>query len=107
MMEKDAVVVVIDYQALKGRGDEARRELAALIAEVVAREPHCLGIRLHRQADDDTRFLLYELWTDREAYTGPHMQTPHLRAFREKAPEFFAGPPTITYWRLTDDLVRR
>jgi quinol monooxygenase YgiN len=105
-MHNNPVVVVITYQAQSGKGDIALQALAALIAEVVEKEPACLGIRLHQQTDDDTRFLLYELWTDRAAYSGPHMQTLHIRTFIEKAGGFMAGAPEIVFWQLTDDRVR-
>lgn len=103
-MSDSPIAVVIHYQALPGKGGEARRELAALIAEVVRREPACLAIRLHQDQDDETNILLYEEWTDRESYTGPHMRTPHITAFISKAPTFMAGPPTITFWSIADEV---
>lgn len=105
-MAEKPVIVVISYRAQPGKGDRARLELTALVKEVVAREPDCLGIRLHQGSEDETRILLYEQWTSREAYTGPHMQTPHLSAFRTRAREFFAGPPTIEFWQLVEDTAR-
>ncbi len=102
-MSTEPIVVTIHYKAQPGQHERARTELRALIQEVVASEPDCLGIRLHVDADDATRLMLYERWTSQAAYTGPHMQTPHLVAFIAKAREFLAGPPLIEYWRLTDD----
>ena len=104
-MTEEPVVVVIRYQAQLGRGERASTELRALIREVIAREPDCLGIRLHTDAGDPTRVLLYERWTSQAAYAGPHLQTPHLGAFIAKAGEFLAGPPVIEYWHLMDDVV--
>lgn len=106
-MAEDPVIVVIRYEARPGQGDRAEAELRALVREVVAREPDCLGIRLHADHDDRTRFLLYETWTSRAAYAGPHMKTPHLTSFIARAGALFAGPPTIEYWSLTDDLAAR
>jgi quinol monooxygenase YgiN len=100
------VVVVITYQTLPGKSGEARRELASLIAEVVAREPDCLAIRMHQDSDDETRLMLYEEWTSREAFAGPHMQTPHITRFINRAPAFFAGAPATVYWQITGDLRR-
>ncbi len=100
-MATSSVTVTISYQAQPGQGSRARDELTALIAEVVAKESDCLGIRLYQDPDDDTRILLYEQWTSREAYAGPHMQTPHIGAFIAIAREFLAGPPTIAYWNLS------
>jgi quinol monooxygenase YgiN len=43
--------------------------------------------------------LLIEEWTSEAAYTGPHMQTPHLQAFIGRAGAFLAGPPDIRILR--------
>jgi len=93
------VTVVIHYRAQSGKGAAARALLAPLIRTVLAREPDCLGITTLQDAADDTRLMLYERWTSQEAYTGPHMQTPHLQAFIREAAGVFAGPPEISFWR--------
>jgi quinol monooxygenase YgiN len=98
-MSTEAVTVVITYQARPGLADAACRELATLITTVVAEEPACRGIRLHRDSANPHRLLLIEEWTSEAAYTGPHMQTPHLQAFIGRAGGFFAGPPEIHFWR--------
>jgi quinol monooxygenase YgiN len=105
-MAGEPVVVVITYQSQPGQSARTLSELRALVGTVVATEPDCGGIRIHHNPDDDTRVLLYERWSSREAYLGPHMQTPHLGAFMARAREFLAGPPTIEFWRLDDDITR-
>lgn len=97
-MVAPGITVIIRYQSLPGKAEVARGELSGLMATVVAREPDCLGIRLHQDRSDETLFLLYENWTDQAAYVGPHMQTPHLQEFIARAPGFLAGPPDITFW---------
>ena len=96
-MPGDRVIVLIEYRALPGREAGALRELAALVATVVEKEPDCSGIEVLRDMDDGTRIVLYERWSSREAYTGPHMRTPHILEFIGKAADFMAGPPTITF----------
>jgi len=103
-MTPHPVVVTIRYQAQPGQEQRTRAALSTLIATVVANEPDCLGIRLHQDPDDASRILLYERWQSRESYTGPHMDTPHLRAFMLAARELLAGPPTIEHWALVDDV---
>ncbi|MEO7359237.1 MAG: antibiotic biosynthesis monooxygenase [Gemmatimonadaceae bacterium] len=100
------VTVVIGYQSQPERSKQLHDELSALIAEVVAREVDCLGIQLLVHADDHTQILLYELWTSREAFTGPHMQTAHIGAFMAKARDFLAGAPSIAFWHLSADVHR-
>ena len=92
------VVVLIRYRTQEGKEYEAARELAALIGTVTATEPACLGITMLRADGDASQILLHESWVDKESYQGPHMQTPHIRAFIERAPDFFTGPPEISFW---------
>ncbi|HET8632605.1 MAG TPA: putative quinol monooxygenase [Gemmatimonadales bacterium] len=98
-MSKDDVTVVIRYEAKPGMADTAARELTTLINTVVKEEPACRGIWLHQDTGTPEKLLLVEHWTSQEAYTGPHMQTPHITAFVGRALEFLAGPPEITFWR--------
>jgi quinol monooxygenase YgiN len=98
-MQKTDVTVIIRYEAKPGMSERAVRELSELIGTVVQEEPACRGIWLHQDTGTPEKLLLVEHWTSQEAYTGPHMQTPHLTAFVERAFEFLAGPPEITFWR--------
>ncbi|HEX6850129.1 MAG TPA: antibiotic biosynthesis monooxygenase [Candidatus Polarisedimenticolaceae bacterium] len=99
-MNHALTTVIIRYRTLPDRHEEAIRELSALVATVVAKESDCKGIRILQDASDPTMLLLDELWTSREAYLGPHLQTPHLLAFKAKAAQWFAGPPEISFWTL-------
>lgn len=101
-MAAQPTAVTVVYRAQPGQQERTRRELAALIA-LAAAERGCLGIRLHEDADDGTRFLLYERWADRDSYFGEHMRTPHLQAFIQRAGEFLAGPPELTAWQQLDE----
>lgn len=97
-MAADPITVLIRYQARPGKEDDALALLSELIATVVREEPDCLGIELLTYESDRGRILLYESWTSREAYLGPHFQTPHLKAFIEAAPASFAEAPDIAFW---------
>lgn len=105
-MSAAGVIVVIEYQARASEIEAARAALQQLIEVVVREEPNCFGIRLHQGTDDPARILLWEAWTDQAAFTGPHMETPHLTAFRARAPELFIGPPTVSFWVQQSDVVR-
>ena len=97
-MTTDSVIVLIYYRALPGREELAARELSSLIATVVAEEPACSGITMFQDAADPSHILLHERWTSRDAYLGPHMQTPHIQDFKRRAGELMAGPPDISFW---------
>jgi len=93
------VTVIIEYRTLPDSVAPAFAEIEGLIRTVVASEPDCHGIRLLQDTQDPTRMLLYEEWSSREAYFGPHLLTAHLCAFKAKAPSLFAGPPVIHVWQ--------
>lgn len=98
-MSDDTVTVLIQFEARPGMGDTARRALADLVSTVLERESDCHSIEIHQGLDDPDQLFNIERWTSREAYEGPHMQTPHLQAFIEASDEFLVGPPEITFWR--------
>ena len=97
-MSRSPITVLIVYQAQPGKADAALGALTRLVETVVSDEPACLGITIHQDVSDPNRILLNEDWLDKASYVGPHMQTPHIRAFIQAAPELFAGPPDISFW---------
>ena len=97
-MNASDVFVIINYRALPDREARALQELSDLVAVVRAAEPDCRGITIVHGAADPGRIMLIERWTSREAYLGPHLHTPHIQAFKQRAVEFADGPPEITFW---------
>ena len=102
-MRADPIVVLIEFKIQPGKGSLATQVMTSLIATVRREEPACAGITMIRDAAAPSRVLLYELWPDRDSYLGPHMETPHIKAFKAQGAELFAGPPEITFW----DIVSR
>ena len=97
-MNSSGVHVLIRYQAKPGCESAALRELTALVSVVRAAEPDCTGITIVGSEDQIGHIVLIETWTSREAYAGPHLQTPHIQDFIKRSGSFMAGPPEITYW---------
>ncbi len=95
------VSIVITYQTYPHTIEAGHQALADLIRLVVAKETDCLQIRIHQDTADPSKIMLWEEWTSEEAFRGPHMTTPHLTAFRERARELYVGPPELTFWRET------
>jgi quinol monooxygenase YgiN len=91
--------IVIACQIDPSKIEVARREIAAIIATVVAKEPACRGIYLHEDMDNPNRLVLIEYWDSKETFTGPHMQTPHMQAFLQRATRFLANAPEFRYCR--------
>ncbi len=101
MTGHSAVTVVITGKIKPDKLDLARTALEAVIPEVIAKEPACHGIRVHEDPNDPCRLLIIEKWDSVEDFTGPHMQTPHQKAFFAKAQLFLDGDADFTFWRET------
>jgi quinol monooxygenase YgiN len=97
-MSAEPIVVLIAFRIQPGRESLATQVMASLIATVRREEPACSGITMIRDAANPLRVLLYELWPDRDSYMGPHMETPHIKAFKAQAGELFTGAPEISFW---------
>ena len=93
-MTPEQVVAVARVKAREGAGEELKRELLSTL--VLSRaEPGNIEFVIHRGVDDASVFVSYERWASREDLNR-HLQTPHLKAFMEKAGELLAAPPEIT-----------
>lgn len=101
MTAHSAVTVVITGKIKPDKLAIARAALEAVIPEVIAKEPACHGIRVHEDPSDPSRLLIIEQWDSVEAFTGPHMQTPHQQAFFAQAQDFLDGEADFTFWRET------
>ena len=97
-MHADPIVVLIEFRIRPGTESLATQVMTSLIATVRREEPACSGITMIRDAADPSRILLYELWPDRYSYMGPHMETPHIKAFKAKGGELFTDAPHISFW---------
>lgn len=95
----NSVTVAITCAIQADKLEIARRELAAVIKTVLANEPACHGIRVHEDPESQRHLLIIEHWDSEEAFTGPHMQTAHMQAFRLTAEEFLDGAPKFAFWR--------
>ena len=71
-------VILAQWQAKPGEA-EAVAALLARVAEAVRRdEPGCRHYAPHRDAADDHRFVIYEVYDDEAAFLA-HQQAPHFR----------------------------
>ena len=50
-------------------------------------EPGCLRFDVHRDNDDPTHFLLYELYADERAFRQDHRSAPHYLKWRAASAE--------------------
>ena len=96
-MQTTAVTVLIRTQLLPDSIEQGKQALMDLAREVRKVEPDCLAIELAQDMDEPANITMIEKWSSREAYEGPHMQSPHMKSFVEQSSHYFAGPPDISF----------
>ena len=94
-------VMVVQLQALKGRGDDLVEALATPRRET-AKEAGNLEYALSREAADPDRFVLYERWLDVEALD-EHLKQPYLVELLAAFERLLVEPPTVTVLRPVAD----
>ena len=97
-MGKCYVTAVINAKA--GMEDKVKAEILANIPNVRA-EQGCVRYDLHVLDKDGARFMLYEIWEDRDALN-VHSKAPHMTAYRERTKDMVAGPAQVEIWSGVD-----
>ena len=57
-------------------------------------EPDCLRFDMHRDASIRSRFYLYEVYADEDAFQR-HLETPHFLKWQAEVESMFASEPLI------------
>jgi quinol monooxygenase YgiN len=98
-MTTTPVTVVITCTIQSDKIEIARHALEANIRIVMEREPACHGIYVHDDPKNPQRLLIIEYWESEDAFTGAHMQTPHMQTFLKTAEGFLDGVADFSFWR--------
>ncbi|MDC6350940.1 putative quinol monooxygenase [Zeaxanthinibacter sp. PT1] len=96
---KNHLMVTVTYKTQPNKNVDALVALEELL-DKVKKEEHFVSVTLLVDPEDNSNIMLYEEWADAAYYKNQHMQTEHLKQFREKANEFLVGPPQISYWKI-------
>ncbi len=73
----DRIAFTVTWQAREGEADAAA-EIIARFAPAARGEPGLESLAVHRNADDPSRFLFYEVFRDAAAFEA-HQETPHFK----------------------------
>lgn len=75
-------VVVVSLAVVPERLGEFRHEIAVNAAASLRDEPGCLRFDVLQVAGEPYRYLLYEIYTDEDAFRVAHRGTPHYARWR-------------------------
>lgn len=76
---------------------EAFKQATIVNASNSVREPGCARFDVVQALDDPTRFVLVEVYRDRDALEA-HRHTAHYHAWAEKATPYMAEPRTRVFY---------
>ncbi|WP_226658842.1 putative quinol monooxygenase [Pseudalkalibacillus hwajinpoensis] len=68
-------------KAKAGKEKELYQELTKVIVPS-QQENGCVAYTLHRSLEDDSVFVFYEMWEDKDALEA-HITSPHYQAYRD------------------------
>ena len=85
--------LMVQMEIRPGRREVFLAGMAANAAASVRDEPGCLRFDVCSVDTDENRFVLYELYTDAEAF-GAHKASRHFAQWREIAAEVVVGQVT-------------
>ena len=95
---KDAIILTAQVKAAQGKEDDVKELLASLV-ELTRKEEGCIHYILHQEVDDKTRFMFYEVWTNRDALK-QHGQQPHMKALGPKLKGLTEKGDGVTFYEL-------
>jgi quinol monooxygenase YgiN len=84
-------ILVIRFQAKEGAGPKLEAAFARAVA-LSRREKGCLAYDLSRDAQEPTRYVIYERWQDVAALEA-HQNAAHIAALRLEISDLRTGPP--------------
>jgi len=96
-MPTQSLTVVVRIHAKPGKEARTRAELQKLLAPT-RKEQGCLKYDLHESADDRALFLFHENWAS-QGELDRHLESAHIKAWREASKELLAEPLVVTLWQ--------
>ncbi len=69
------------------------------LLEPTRNEKGCIDYILHTDPEDNSRFMFYENWENKELWN-LHLGSPHIKAFGEKISDKLAEPLDLTNWKI-------
>ena len=91
------LILTARFQARQNKQQQVKGELMALV-EPSRTDPACITFELHEAADDEAQFLLYEVWSSREAFE-LHIKQPFMQSYSERIDKLLAEPRDVTFWQ--------
>ena len=96
MTEKSALAVIAQFDVKPGEMEHFLEIARADATRSVMDEPGCLQFDIAVSADEPNLVTFYEVYLSRAAFDA-HLQTPHLKRFKELFPELVECERTVRF----------
>ena len=92
------VAFIVSLDVKPGREEEFLGLLTPVL-DAMRREATFINAVLHRDAEDPSRFMLYETWADLDDVVQVQVKRDYRKAYLERLPELLRAPREIQVWR--------
>lgn len=99
MQANDVTVTYVITIHLKPGSAAEFLALLTPVLDAMRREASFINAVLHRDPDDENRFMLYETWADHDDVVAVQMDRPYRQTYRERLPALLARPREVQIWR--------
>jgi quinol monooxygenase YgiN len=89
----EPVVLIAEFTALQGQ-DRLVADLLAELAASVRQEPGNIAFDCYQRADDPCRFVVYEIYRDRQAFDA-HIAADYGAVFNKRLEQLIVEPHSI------------
>jgi quinol monooxygenase YgiN len=91
------LAVVVSLHVKPDCGEEFLR-LMTPVLDAMRHEASFINSVLHRDAEDPTRFMLYETWADRDDLVQVQMKRDYRRDYEARLPDLLREPRQAQMW---------
>ena len=92
------LTVMVDLLVRPDRLDDFLAAISRNADASVRDEPGCLRFDVHRSLEDPLRFLLHEVYRDRDAFELEHRTAPHYAEWLDAAQRCLDGQRCTTFF---------
>ena len=96
--------LVVRFKALKGREKTIELLMRGVTRKVHENEKDTLMYDMHRKIGDSTEILLYERYTNRNAWEVTHMSKPYIKELLDELTKYIEGKPEVEEYEVVEAL---
>ena len=96
--------LVVRFKAIKGKEKDVEHMMRKVTERVHQNEKDTLMYDMHCKIGDSTEILLYERYTDRNAWEVTHMSKPYIKELLDELAKYIEEKPEVTEYEVVGTL---